>query len=212
MAAGPGQPAARAADARTVGPAELPLRRGRRRCTDRRRGPTWPPPCRPPAHGDGTDLLELFDAYTEPAAPTAPTATCSRPTPPSTAWTAPGPSVRRLEGRRSRPPGGGARVRVAEPLQRSTCAVWPVPATGTRRARSAPPGRRRSWSSAAPATRSRRTAGPRPWPASSSQGVLLTRVGDGHTGYRASCVHPDQRRPLPPRPDRARRRHPCSSP
>ena len=70
----------------------------------------------------------------------------------------------------------------------AACAVWPVPATGTV-GPSGPPGRRRSWWSAAPATRSRRTAGPSRWRRELANGVLLTRVGDGHTGLRSSsCI------------------------
>ena len=51
-------------------------------------------------------------------------------------------------------------------------------------------GRRRSWSSAPPATPPRRMAGPRAWPTSSSPECWSRRDGDGHTGYNAGndCV------------------------
>ena len=50
--------------------------------------------------------------------------------------------------------------------------------------------RRRSWSSARPATRRRRTSGPCTSPTSCESGVLVSRDGDGHTGYNSGndCV------------------------
>ena len=95
--------------------------------------------------------------------PTGATATCSRPTPPSTACKRPPrrwrPSIAAAPGRR----GGRARVRPAR--HRRSGGVRGLARPGDRDGRrpSGPPGRRRSWWSAAPATRSRRTAGPSRW-------------------------------------------------
>ena len=58
------------------------------------------------------------------------------------------------------------------------------------RARSTPPARRRSWSSVRRATRPRRTSWATALAAQLSRGVLVSRDGDGHTGFQQgnSCV------------------------
>ena len=65
-----------------------------------------------------------------------------------------------------------------------------VPADRRARARSRPRAPRRSWSSARRTIRRRRTSGRCRSPTSSSSGVLITRVGEGHTGYNKgnACV------------------------
>ena len=122
-----------------------------------------------------------------------------RPTPPSTAWTprpSPSPAIQ-ADAARSR--GGRARVRAARPLRRGRSARSGRCRRPGRSARSGPPGRRRSWSSAAPATRSRPTPGPRP-----SAGELAQRRAADPGRRRphrrtGQLLHPDRGRPLPDR-------------
>jgi pimeloyl-ACP methyl ester carboxylesterase len=139
------------------------------------------------SQGDGTDFLELFDLYTG----RQPNGTYSNLFEANAAINCleqPAPSLAALAA-------ANPAARAAAPVfgqlnldALADCAVWPVPATGTVapiRAAGSPPivviG-----STGDPVT-------PYSWAQALSrelaQGVLLTRLGDGHTAYRSSgCI------------------------
>jgi pimeloyl-ACP methyl ester carboxylesterase len=139
------------------------------------------------SRGDGTDLLKLFDAYTERSADGS-YGNLFEANEAINCLDAPSPSVAQFEA-------AAAQAKAAAPVfglqnlySGLGCAVWPIPATGTIgpiHANGAPPilvvG-----STGDPIT-------PYAWAQSLAgqlqHGVLLTRVGDGHTAYRASsCI------------------------
>ena len=139
------------------------------------------------SQGDGTDLLELFDLYTG-RRPDGSYSNVFEANPAVGCLQAPAPSLAALT---AALPAAEAAAPVFGQLIIDglvTCAVWPVPATGTLapiRAAGSPPivvvG-----STGDPIT---------PYRSAQSlageldNGVLLTRVGDGHTAYQASsCI------------------------
>ena len=145
--------------------------------------PPWPKP-RPAT----APISFSCSTPTQNATRTAPTATCSKPTPPSTAWMSPPrPSPR---SRRPHPAAEAAApvFGVQNLYSEIGCAVWPLPATG----KVGP-----IHATGAPAIVVVGSTGdpvtPYVWAQALASelghGVLLTRVGDGHTGYRSSsCV------------------------
>jgi pimeloyl-ACP methyl ester carboxylesterase len=137
--------------------------------------------------GNGTGLLELFDAYTG----RSPNGTYSNEFEANAAVNcldAPAPSIAAIEADAPAARAAAPVFGVADLYSELGCAVWPVAATGVPgpiRAAGAPPivvvG-----STGDPAT---------PYPEAQAlaselrSGVLLTRVGEGHTGYPySSCI------------------------
>jgi len=137
--------------------------------------------------GDGTDMLKLFDAYIERNA-NGSYSNLFEANEAINCLDAPSPPVAEVEA-------AAAQAKAAAPVfglqnlySQLGCATWPIPATGTVgpiHADGAPPilvvG-----STGDPIT-------PYTWAQSLAgelqHGVLLTRVGDGHTAYRASsCI------------------------
>ena len=161
-------------------------------CTRRRPGPTWPRPSQDASHGDGTTSRSS-----------------STPTPSANAdgsysnlfeanaavncLDAPAPTLAQIEAAAPAAEAAAPVFGLQNLYGEAGCSVWPVPATGRVgpiHAAGSPPivvvG-----STGDPVT-------PYRWAqslaAELSHGVLLTRVGDGHTGYRVQLVHPRRRR------------------
>jgi pimeloyl-ACP methyl ester carboxylesterase len=137
--------------------------------------------------GDGTDFLELFDSYTG-RQPDGSYSNLFEANAAINCLDTPAPSLAALQ---AATPAAEAVAPIFGPQNidsEAGCAVWPIPATGQVgpiRAAGSPPivvvG-----STGDPVT-------PYTWAQSLSQqlanGVLLTRVGDGHTGYvNSSCI------------------------
>lgn len=140
--------------------------------------------------GRGSEMLELFDSYTGRAA----NGTYDNSTEAETAVNcldAPAPSIAQIEADAPAAARAAPVFGVLDLYSELSCSVWPVPATGSVHAisaRGAPPivvvG-----STGDPVT-------PYAWArhlaSQLDRGVLLTRRGDGHTGYAASaCVRRD---------------------
>ncbi len=140
--------------------------------------------------GDGTDLLRLFDAYTERNADGS-YGNLFEANEAVNCLDAPSPSVAQVEAAAPQASAAAPVFGLQNLYSQLGCALWPVPATGTVgpiHADGSPPilvvG-----STGDPIT-------PYAWAQSLAaqlqHGVLLTRVGDGHTGYRASrCIRDD---------------------
>jgi hypothetical protein len=139
------------------------------------------------SQGNGTDLLSLFDAYTGRSA-NGSYSNLFEANAAVNCLDAPAPTLSQLQA-------AAPSARAAAPIfglqnlySEAGCSVWPVPATGRVAAIQAPgsPKIVVVGSTGDPIT-------PYRWAqALASQlenGVLLTRVGDGHTGYEASsCI------------------------
>lgn len=139
------------------------------------------------SHGDGSLMLQLFNTYVT----RQPDGTYTNELEANTAVNcldAPSPSIATIEGDAPAAASAAPVFGVADLYSEIECAVWPVPATGHTHAIHAP---------GSPPILVIGSTGDSATPYSDAvslahqldNGVLLTRVGEGHTGYEfSSCV------------------------